>query len=67
MMCRPPHCQSAAARDDDKANLLLINQYYDGLVQDCGNPSALAMESLQSCAKPSINPSDKDIYIWFPG
>ena len=26
----------------------------DGLVQDCSNSSALAMESLQSCTKPSI-------------
>ena len=28
--------------------------YIDGLVQDCGNSSALAMELLQSCIKPSI-------------
>ena len=28
--------------------------YFDGLVQDCCNPSALAMELLQFCAKPSI-------------
>ena len=28
----------------------------DGLVQDCSNPSALAMELLQSCTKPSILP-----------
>ena len=28
--------------------------YIDGLVQDCSNSSALAMELLQSCAKPSI-------------
>ena len=27
-------------------------QYVDGLVQDCGNSSALAMELLQSCTKP---------------
>ena len=26
----------------------------DGLVQDCSNSSALAMELLQSCTKPSI-------------
>ena len=35
--------------------------YIDGLVQDCSNSSALAMELLQSCTKPSIyllhNPS----------
>ena len=28
--------------------------YFDGLVQDCSNSSALAMELLQSCTKPSI-------------
>ena len=30
----------------------------DGLVQDCINTSALAMESLQSCTKPSIDIRD---------
>ena len=29
-------------------------EYIDGLVQDCSNSSALAMELLQSCTKPSI-------------
>ena len=29
--------------------------YIHGLVQDCSNSSALAMELLQSCAKPSIS------------
>ena len=29
-------------------------EYIDGLVQDCSNSSALAMELLQSCAKPPI-------------
>ena len=28
--------------------------HFDGLVQDCSNSSALAMELLQSCTKPSI-------------
>ena len=28
--------------------------YVNGLVQDCRNSSALAMELLQSCTKPSI-------------
>ena len=28
----------------------------DGLVQDCSNPSVLAMELLQSCSKPWIYP-----------
>ena len=27
------------------------NLYMDGLVQDCSNSNALAMELLQSCAK----------------
>ena len=31
-----------------------VKDYFDGLVQDCGNSSALAMELLQSCTKPSI-------------
>ena len=38
--------------------------YINGLVQDCSNSSALAMELLQSCSKPSIYPfimSDYDI------
>ena len=30
------------------------DDYVDGLVQHCSNSSALAMELLQSCAKPSI-------------
>ena len=30
------------------------SEYIDGLVQDCGNSSALALELLQSCTKPSI-------------
>ena len=28
--------------------------HIDGLVQDCSNSSALAMELLQFCAKPSM-------------
>ena len=31
-----------------------FNDYFDGLVQDCSNSSVLAMELLQSCAKPLI-------------
>ena len=34
--------------------LVTLNYYMDGLVQDCSNFSALAMELLQSCTKPSI-------------
>ena len=33
---------------------LLYLVYIDGLVQDCGNSSALAMELLQSCTKLTI-------------
>ena len=33
---------------------ILLNCFHiDGLVQDCSNSSALAMELLQSCTKPS--------------
>ena len=32
----------------------LTNAYIDGLVQDCSNSSALAMELLQSCTEPPI-------------
>ena len=28
--------------------------YFDGLVQDCNDPIASALEVLQSCTKPSI-------------
>ena len=33
---------------------LTDSSHIDGLVQDCSNSSALAMELLQSCTKPSI-------------
>ena len=33
---------------------LNIHRYIEGLVQDCSNSSALAMELLQSCTNPSI-------------
>ena len=32
----------------------IIYKHFDGLVQDCSNSSALAMELLQYCTKPSI-------------
>ena len=32
----------------------LKSLHIDGLVQDCSNSSALALELLQSCTKPSI-------------
>ena len=31
-----------------------VSHYFDALVQDCSNSSALAMELLQSCTKPSF-------------
>ena len=42
------------------------SQYIDGLAQDCSNSSALAMELLQSCTKPSIL-SGKCLLITFSG
>ena len=33
---------------------LVLKFDIDGLVQDCGNSSVLAMELLQSCAKPLV-------------
>ena len=36
--------------------------YINGLVQDCSNSSALAMELLQSCTKPLIYNKEQDIY-----
>ena len=37
----------------------LCKLYINGLVQDCSNSSALAMEFLQSCSKPSISFHEK--------
>ena len=45
----------------DKMYGLQITRHFDCLVQDCSNSSGLAMESLQSCTKPSIC---KYHYIW---
>ena len=36
--------------------LVLVQYYIDGLVQDCSNSIANALELLQSCAKPLILP-----------
>ena len=36
-----------------KFNMIDI-EYTDGVVQDCGNSSALAMELLKCCTKPSL-------------
>ena len=39
---------------DFQGHNINIQLYVDGLVQDCSNSSALAMELLQSCTKSSI-------------
>ena len=59
------------AKDLDLVLLILVKKgrwarwyYIDGLVQDCSISSALAMEILKSCIKPSIygvNICDSDI------
>ena len=42
--------------------------YITGLVQDCNNSSALAMELLQSCTEPSISSWGLVYHIcWCPG
>ena len=38
--------------------------HFHGLVQDCSNSSALAMELLQSCTKPSICSSSSSLESW---
>ena len=45
------------ANDDCTIKNKDVNNQIDGLVQDCSNSSALAMELMQSCTKPSK-------YIW---
>ena len=53
-MWRYPGCWQRRRDGTCKAgNITWI--YIDGLVQDCGNSSALALELPQSCTKPSIN------------
>ena len=37
-----------------RGSALHFHEHVDGLVQDCGNSSALAMELLQSCTKQSM-------------
>ena len=51
--CKGLKYKSVLARNVDK--VFFIHHYFDGLVQGCSNSSALAMELLQSCIKPSIN------------
>ena len=43
-----------------KCNWIKTKVHADGLMQVCCNSSALAMELLQSCAKPSIHISPRD-------
>ena len=38
---------------------------FDGLVQDCSISSALAMDKLQSCTKPSIWLTFIDLFIFY--
>ena len=40
-----------------------VTDHVDGLVQDCSNSSALAMELLQSCAKPSMSALLIQVYL----
>ena len=44
-------------------NLAICGEYINGLVQDCSNPSVLAMELLQSCTKPWHRKHSKDVYV----
>ena len=41
---------------------VLGHAHFDGLVQDCSNSSALTMELLQSCTKPSICTATLSVY-----
>ena len=41
--------------------------YLDGLAQDCGNSSALALELMQSCTKPATWKSDISTYMYIFG
>ena len=47
------HCAMGNAAEAD-LELKSCESHFDGLVQDCSISSALAMEILQSCTKPSI-------------
>ena len=45
--------------------ILYFANYINGLVQDCGDSSALAMELLQFCAKPPVCPDDKIVLFFY--
>ena len=49
------HHELGVADDVTVPCFLQWKLYIDGLVQDCSNSSALAMELLQSCTKPSVS------------
>ena len=58
---RPPRCRQWGPMDPmtHLRNTPLMNIHNAaGLAQDCGNPSALAMELLQSCAKSSMSSTE---------
>ena len=42
----------------------MLNEYLDGLVQDCSNSIANALELLQSCTKPSICSAALSYQTW---
>ena len=44
--------------------MVLSVEHIDGLVQDCSNSSALAMELLQSCTKPSVWNQSVRTIVW---
>ena len=45
---------SSSELDSSMTSAEKVQAHINDLVQDCSNPSALAMELLQSCTKPSI-------------
>ena len=47
--------KTCKAWDNPGNSLIHVVKHIDGLVQDCSNSSALAMELLQCCTKPSIS------------
>ena len=48
-----PDTQNPRVHVDNHVEILWLSAHVDGSVQDCSNSSALAMELLQSCTKPS--------------
>ena len=54
--CNCPSSSEVSLKDMSKINwyLTTTNHHIDGLVQDCSNSIANALELLQSCTKPLI-------------